>query len=37
MRCRVRQPSEVVLEILENPDIGAFSKEDGEQVVPRKA
>jgi arsenate reductase len=34
---RLCRPSEVVLEILENPDIGAFSKEDGEQVVPRKA
>jgi arsenate reductase (glutaredoxin) len=34
---RLCRPSEVVLEILENPDIGAFAKEDGEQVVPRKA
>nr|WP_272214117.1 arsenate reductase (glutaredoxin) [Marinicella sp. W31]MDC2876457.1 arsenate reductase (glutaredoxin) [Marinicella sp. W31] len=28
------RPSEVVLEILDNPDIGGFSKEDGEVVVP---
>ena len=34
---RLCRPSEVVLEILENPDIGAFAKEDGEKVVPRKA
>jgi len=33
---RLCRPSEVVLEILENPDIGAFAKEDGEPVVPRK-
>ena len=33
---RLCRPSEVVLEILENPDIGAFAKEDGEKVVPRK-
>jgi len=26
------RPSEVVLELLENPDIGAFTKEDGEVV-----
>ncbi|MET3599170.1 arsenate reductase (glutaredoxin) [Martelella mangrovi] len=30
------RPSETVLDILENPDIGAFSKEDGEVVVPAK-
>jgi arsenate reductase len=33
---RLRRPSEVVLEILENPDIGAFTKEDGEKVAPRR-
>lgn len=27
------RPSEAVLAILENPDIGAFSKEDGQVVV----
>lgn len=32
---RLCRPSEVVLEILENPRIGAFTKEDGE-VVPDK-
>ena len=31
---RLCRPSEVVLEILENPDIGPFTKEDGEVVVP---
>lgn len=30
---RLCRPSEVVLELLGNPDIGAFTKEDGE-VVP---
>jgi arsenate reductase len=30
---RLCRPSEVVLEILENPDIGSFTKEDGEVVV----
>jgi arsenate reductase len=34
---RLCRPSEIVLDILENPDIGAFAKEDGEQIVPRKA
>ena len=29
---RLCRPSEVVLQILENPDIGAFTKEDGEKV-----
>lgn len=29
---RLCRPSEVVLEILENPDIGGFSKEDGQVV-----
>ena len=29
---RLCRPSEVVLKILENPDIGAFTKEDGEKV-----
>ena len=33
---RLCRPSEVVLEILENPDIGAFAKEDGEQVIARR-
>src|SRR5512139_2174703 len=32
---RLCRPSEVVLEILPNPDIGPFTKEDGE-VVPAK-
>ncbi len=31
---RLCRPSETVLEILENPDIGAFAKEDGEVVKP---
>lgn len=31
---RLCRPSEVVLEILENPDIGPFTKEDGEVVIP---
>jgi arsenate reductase len=31
-RCR---PSEIVLEILPNPDTGAFRKEDGEVVAPK--
>lgn len=30
---RLCRPSEVVLEILDNPDIGAFAKEDGEVVL----
>jgi arsenate reductase len=29
---RLCRPSEVVLDILENPDIGPFAKEDGEVV-----
>lgn len=33
---RLCRPSEVVLDILENPDIGAFTKEDGE-VIGRRA
>jgi arsenate reductase len=32
---RLCRPSETVLEILPNPDIGAFTKEDG-QAVPAK-
>ncbi|MGZ9810860.1 ArsC/Spx/MgsR family protein [Pseudoroseicyclus sp. H15] len=28
------RPSEIELEILENPDIGPFTKEDGEVVIP---
>ncbi|MEO8883479.1 MAG: arsenate reductase (glutaredoxin) [Devosia sp.] len=31
---RLCRPSEVVLEILPNRDIGTFTKEDGEVVVP---
>jgi arsenate reductase len=31
---RLARPSEVVLEILPNPDIGEFIKEDGEVVRP---
>jgi len=30
---RLCRPSELVLEILENPDIGPFSKEDGEIIL----
>jgi len=30
---RLCRPSEVVLDILENPDIGPFTKEDGEVVL----
>lgn len=30
---RLCRPSEVVLEILPNPHLGVFTKEDGEQVV----
>lgn len=30
------RPSEVVLTILPNPEIGSFSKEDGEQVISHK-
>ena len=33
---RLCRPSEVVLEILENPDIGAFTKEVGEKVARDK-
>ena len=35
---RLCRPSEVVLQILPNPDIGVFRKEDGEMVTghPRK-
>jgi arsenate reductase len=32
---RLCRPSEMVLEILPNPEIGSFTKEDGE-VVKRK-
>lgn len=32
---RLCRPSETVLEILPNADIGAFTKEDGEVVAPR--
>lgn len=34
---RLCRPSEVVLEILPNPDIGVFRKEDGEVVVGHHA
>lgn len=34
---RLCRPSELVLEILSNPDIGPFTKEDGEVIVPRPA
>jgi arsenate reductase (glutaredoxin) len=30
---RLCRPSETVLDILPNPDIGDFSKEDGEKVA----
>jgi arsenate reductase len=33
---RLCRPSEVVLDILPNPDIGTFTKEDGEVVVAGK-
>ena len=32
---RLCRPSETVLDILPNPDIGAFAKEDGERVTAR--
>ena len=32
---RLCRPSEVVLEILPNPDIGVFTKEDGEVIAGR--
>ena len=34
---RLCRPSETVLDILPNPDIGPFTKEDGEIVAPRKS
>ncbi len=34
---RLCRPSEVVLDILPNPDIGEFTKEDGEVVFGRDA
>jgi arsenate reductase (glutaredoxin) len=34
---RLCRPSEAVLDILPNPDIGAFTKEDGEVVARRDA
>lgn len=33
LKTRLCRPSELVLEILPNPQQGAFTKEDGEQVV----
>ncbi len=34
---RLCRPSEVVLDILPNPDIGNFTKEDGEVVTAKRA
>ncbi|BDV40951.1 arsenate reductase [Methylocystis bryophila] len=34
---RLCRPSEVVLDILPNPDIGDFAKEDGEVVTAKRA
>lgn len=34
---RLCRPSEAVLDILPNPDIGRFVKEDGEVVTPHRA
>ena len=34
---RLCRPSEAVLDILENPDIGPFTKEDGEVVIDAEA
>ena len=36
MGVRLCRPSETVLEILPNPDIGDFTKEDGERVATRR-
>lgn len=33
---RLCRPSEVVLDILPNPEIGTFTKEDGEVVAPKR-
>lgn len=33
---RLCRPSELVLDILENPDIGPFTKEDGEVIIDAK-
>jgi arsenate reductase (glutaredoxin) len=33
---RLCRPSEVVLDILPRPQLGAFSKEDGEAVIDAK-
>ena len=33
---RLCRPSELVLDILENPDIGPFTKEDGEIIIDRE-
>jgi arsenate reductase (glutaredoxin) len=32
---RLCRPSEVVLDILPNPEIGTFTKEDGETIAPK--
>jgi len=34
---RLCRPSELVLDLLDNPDIGRFVKEDGEVVEPRSS
>lgn len=33
---RLRRPSEAVLDVLPNPDIGSFTKEDGEVIPARR-
>jgi arsenate reductase len=33
---RLCRPSEIVLDILSNPEIGTFTKEDGEVIAPKK-
>jgi arsenate reductase len=33
---RLCRPSEVVLDILPNPEIGTFTKEDGETIAPKR-
>ncbi len=33
---RLCRPSELVLDILENPDIGPFTKEDGEVIIDQQ-
>ena len=36
MGTKLCRPSEVVLDILVNPQLGAFTKEDGEVVINEK-